>query len=61
MNNNNRRKFTPKTMKAIPCEECLELDRTPTFLVALTTVRNLPSITAGTAWYHMNGHSVFVE
>lgn len=58
---NNRRKFTPKVAKPIPCEECLELNQIPTFLEALITVRKLTSNTDGTNWYHQNGHAVFVE
>jgi len=58
---NNRRKFSSKPEKPVPCEYCIELKYTPTFVEALQYVRNFASVQAGTDWYHLNGHAVFVE
>lgn len=59
---NNRRTFkNSKLPKPIPCETCLNLQYTPTFLESLTNVRKLNTAQEGTAWYHSNGHAVFVR
>lgn len=57
----NRRKYTPKQTKQIPCEKCIDLTYTPIFLEALMKVRNLSMPESGLHWYHQNGHAVFLE
>lgn len=57
----NRRKYTPRQTRLIPCEICIELKYTPTYLEALLFVRNFKTTIEGTDWYHLNGHAVFVE
>lgn len=58
---NTRRKFIPKPPILVPCETCIELKYTPTYVEALQFVRNFPSVQAGTDWYHLNDHSIFVK
>lgn len=59
--NKNRRNFTHKPPKLVPCEQCTGLIKTPTFLESLMVVRKFKTAQDGTDWYHMNGHTVFVE
>ncbi len=58
---NNRRKFPIKSPKPAPCEECIELKYTPSFVEALQYVRNFNTAQASADWYHLNGHVVFVK
>ncbi len=54
----NRRKPAKATA---PCEQCIELKYTPTFVEALQYVRNFATAQASADWYHLNGHAVFVK